>query len=245
MRRATFGIATGAIALCVLACNPSAAGDTRIVARTNVGTITYSNIRCHPRLGRGSEACIRSEQEALNRWIYRRATECAVRRERISLSNGDVEKMEAQIQRERSEFERIASRYRAVLRGVIRVQEGENTSDVAAELRKLGIAPSELEQELARFANSSEARRALERDHTAQLEQAARDRMRQDLLLTKLKQRLEERSAASARPFSDEEAAMWGSAVRDCAFLIVDDNYHLPELTGAFEIHAYEYVQKP
>lgn len=243
--RPTVGGVTAVTALCVFACSPAAAGDGRIVAKSDSGSITYSNIRCHPQLRRGSAACVRSEQEALNRWIYRRATECAARLERISLTNGDVAALEAQIEVMKPQFQRTAGRYRAVLRGVIRVQEGEKIGDVAAELRKLGVTSRELEHELHRFERSDGARTALEKDHTSLIEEATRDRMRHDLLLSKLKRRVEERSAASARPFSAEETAMWNTAVRACALRIVDDTYHMPELTGAFEIRAYEHVQLP
>lgn len=227
----------------MLACQPAAAGADHAIVDSDAGTITYSQIRCHPRLRNDRVKCRRAEESALHHWVLARAVECAAQMYEIRVPAAKAKEIETKVTAMRPDVSRVAANYRALLRGVMRVQAGEAFENVASDLVKLGMRPHDLEHEISRFENAAATERALQRDHEMAMEKATREGMRRDALVQLLKDRLEERARESGRSLGEAETELWRSSIERCRIRIVDDHYKMPDLKGAFETHVEEFVQ--
>lgn len=227
----------------VFGCTPAQADLNRAVAEASGVTLSYKQIRCNARLRGDEEKCRAAEQAGLYRWLLRRATECAARVHDVNVSPVAAAAIEAELTAMRPNIERVAERHRAILRGVIRVREGASSELVAADLQKLGVTASELDDQLDRLADVAAAQRDLQRDHPGEMENATRETRRQELLLRSLKEIIDARVKATGRSFPAEESLLWQGAIEACGIRVVDHNYKMPQLVGAFELNVQKHIR--
>lgn len=214
----------------------SAAETERPVARSATAVLPESAVRCHPRMRAADvEGCRRAEATNVRLWIYRQAIPCAARMRGLALTAAEERSAEAKIDAERELMERVVARHRTLLRGVLRIQEGEDSDSVTMELKGSGIHPLEVEERLQHHKTAADTRRALDADHLAAIHAATRESIRGELLFVKLLAHVQERAKVSGRPREEEEATLWRAAIAECKLEVVDARYEMPNFKGVFE----------
>jgi hypothetical protein len=237
-RRRLHGIC---LLLAAIACASVKAEDGRVIAEVRGGSIVYSDIRCPNRIREASpEQCQQREQASLRRLLAGHVVECAADVGRITLTKEDEQQIELQVADERAGVLQIIDRHRVVLRGVLRVQEGEQLDDVAADLARTGVKAEDLETQLRYLDDADATRKALAKDYVASAAAATRAVMRQTLLLDKLREHVAALAAAAGRTTEDEENALIQSAIQNCGIRIIDGRYQAPDLKGVLKRHVQQ-----
>lgn len=227
--------------LCAVGCAPAKGEAERVVAVVRGRTVAYADVRCPNSFrNESAERCHQREQESIRTRIIENVIDCSAQIARADLTAGEVEKIEKQIHEERSEIRRLTDRHLAVLRAVLRVQEGEKLADVVADSAGAGIRAHDIETQIRYLDDAAATRKALAEDYLSAAAGATRAEMRRALLVEKLRSYVTERAVATGRTPEEAEASLVESAVRTCEIRILDSSYQMPDLTGVFKVHVQQ-----
>lgn len=223
--------------LCVLAVSCGNASNANKadapVASLRGATIYYRQIRCSPRDRKDVTRCTVVEQGNLNRRIYGYAIDSAAELLRIELTPAELTSLEDHFAREHPQNVMAAERMRALLRGVVRIHQGDDVETVQRELAaRHNISEEQLSEMTSRFPSVEFAQEALAIDFIGTVDKSARDFFRREMLEPKLRAVIAERASTNGTSLEMAEAQLWREVVTYMQIKIIDDRYDMPTLVG-------------
>jgi len=203
------------------------------VATMRGATIYYRQIRCSPRYRSDAARCTTIEQNNLNGRIYGHAIDAAAAMLGIELSPAERAELESKATEGHALTVNAAERMRALLRGVVRIHQGENAATVQRELAtRYNVSDRELSEMLSRYPSVETAEEALAIDFVGTGDKSARDFYRREMLTPKLKNAIAARARGANASPDAAEAQLWDEVIDSIDLEIVDKRYTMPSLIG-------------
>lgn len=227
------------VAAFVFVLGTARAGDdpTELILISDVGVVTYDEIRCPAAQRENAGKCVASEQRALAARMYEFAVDAASAMWNVQLTAAEASDVEQRVDGTRALATRATEEYVKIVGGVLRIRRGEHADAVIAELVRAGSQRPMIEMILDEMTTAEDAVRVLARNHAAEAEAAARAYHTRRLIRRKLAARIRECSATDRTTASREAATLWQSVLAKYHFQILNQTYHMPDFKGVLDEH--------